>query len=268
MIIFHTALHAEARALIRHFRLKRQHAVHAFACFRNDDYFLIESGIGKINTAAAVAWSQAHLDTLNPVMINIGMAGHKDKTIGDLYIAHRIEDKTSGHRVYPAMTGRLNLLSDNLLTLDHPCTDYPQDIMLDMEASAFFHTASRFTTLELIQSIKVISDNQENPARRMKDKEVEALISPHLLAIHNTATALAALRTTITPTPSRDYLHITQKWHFSQYQQQQLKRLLQRHHALFGRDQIRERLPASLSSSKQLLSWLASELASQRLSYP
>ena len=48
MLIIHTALHAEARALIQYYGLKRQHDLRAFACFSNDRVFLIESGIGKI----------------------------------------------------------------------------------------------------------------------------------------------------------------------------------------------------------------------------
>lgn len=267
MIIFHTALHAEAHALIQYFSLKREHHIHMFPCFRNAEYFLIESGIGKLNTAAAIAWYSAYLNADNPVYFNIGIAGHGSKPVGHACIAHCVEDQATRYRIYPAQISNPAIDSDNVLTVDHPGDDYPDNSVIDMEASAFFHTANRFTTLELIQSLKVISDNQKYPANQIRNKNIKALIAPHLTYVENLIQKLTQLQSKIMHTDHVDYPAITQRWNFSQYQRQQLKRLLQRHQALTGNEKLLDQIPDSIINSKTLITWLFSELATHPLRY-
>ena len=54
---------------------------------------------------------------------------------------------------------------ESLVTLDQPDPSYKQRGIMDMEASGFFSTACRFGSAELIQVLKVISDNRRNDAR-------------------------------------------------------------------------------------------------------
>ena len=63
-----------------------------------------------------------------------------------------------------------------------------------MEGSAFISVANRFTSAELIQSIKIISDNAENPAQRLKTGAVETLFVPHLDIIDQVFLQLWKLR--------------------------------------------------------------------------
>lgn len=204
MLLIHTALHAEANALIRHFRLKRPHDDHAFACFMADDIWLVESGIGKVNAAAAVAWlsarAQAENPIENPIWLNIGIAGHASMAVGRLVRASCIEDNATRQRWYPPSLADSTLDSCHLLSLDQEVSGYPDNTMIDMEASGFINAANRFTTLELIQSLKVISDNHENPARRFKKQEVDDWITCHLESISRYADQLQQLREEILDT--------------------------------------------------------------------
>ena len=194
MLLIQTALHAEARALITHFKLKRQHDEHAFACFSAGDVYLVESGTGKTNSATAVGWLSAKISAENPVWLNIGMAGHANYDVGTLLLADHIEDQIKGHQWNPVMPNKTHPASDRLLTVDSPDFSYPDNAMVDMEASGFFTAACRFTQPEFIHSMKVISDNRQNPPVRMKPKDVETLFTPHLLEIEQFAEELLALR--------------------------------------------------------------------------
>jgi hypothetical protein len=90
--------------------------------------------------------------------------------------------------------------SDNLLTVDSPDFSYPDNAMVDMEASGFLTAACRFTRPELIHSLKVISDNRQNPPIRMKPKAVEDLFNPHMATIQQYMERLLELRSSLTHT--------------------------------------------------------------------
>jgi nucleoside phosphorylase len=237
MLLIHCALHAEARPFIQHLQLKRRHDIKNYACFCSDDVTLIESGTGKLNAAAATAWLGAISAAEYPVCINIGIAGHADRQLGCLVACQRIEDAASGKRWYPPRLAKNLPQGENLLTLDQPADSYPPDAAVDMEASGFMVAATRFSTLELIHSLKVISDNRDNPPGRMKTSQVEQLIAPQLENCMAVARDLLALREVLThQTSTTDIKKYLQNWHFSQYQKSQLARLLQRHSAILGRE--------------------------------
>ena len=200
MLLIHTALHAEARAIIAHFNLKRQHKERAFAYYANADIHLVESGTGKTNAATSVGWLSARISAENPVWLNIGMAGHANHDIGMLKLAHHIEDQAKGHHWNPPILTNTHPASDNLLTVDSPDSSYPDNAMVDMEASGFLTAACRFTRIELIHSLKVISDNRQNPPVRMKPKAVEILFEPHLTEIQQYMEQLLELRRTLVHT--------------------------------------------------------------------
>ena len=259
MLIIHTALHAEARALIEFLGLKRQHDIRQFACFAADRVFLIESGIGKTDTATAVGWAGAYLQTQQPLWLNVGMAGHVDIEVGCLRLAHRIEDQASGQRFYPPQLLHPVPASDNLITVEQPAHEYPPDAMVDMEASAFIRSASRFSSIELVQSVKVISDNLQHPPNRMKAAEVEALMSPHMIQIDRIAQQLLELRELLIQ-ENRQADLLLERWHFSHYQRNQLKRLLQRYQALNRDGSVLDAIPENITNSKHLIKWLNKSL--------
>lgn len=194
MLLIHTALYAEARTLITHFGLKRQHQEHAFACFSNQATWLIQSGTGKINTASAIGWLSAKVSADRPVWLNIGIAGHANHELGSLVLAHRVQDQISGHQWHPPMLVAPSLASGNLLTVEQSSSIYPDNAMLDMEASGFFTAACHFTDPRLIHSLKIIADNRQHPPTRMKPKDVDTLFGPHLNTVQRYTEELLKLR--------------------------------------------------------------------------
>ncbi len=65
-----------------------------------------------------------------------------------------------------------------------------------MEASAFYETAVRFSSSELILCLKVISDNQLSPVENIQPKQVAALIAAHLATVESLLARTVALAQT------------------------------------------------------------------------
>jgi hypothetical protein len=84
--LIHTALVAEAKPIIGHFKLKCIEKI-PFNIYKNDNILLIVSGIGGEKTRQALTYA---LSLYEPkIAINIGIAGCKDKSvkIGSLFCA-------------------------------------------------------------------------------------------------------------------------------------------------------------------------------------
>jgi nucleoside phosphorylase len=178
MIHFICALKCEASPIIDYYKLKHFQKADLFKIYRNDNHgvSVTITGIGKLAAAAATSYSYSILGCgQGDVWLNLGVAGHRSHTIGDIYLANRIEDAGSARVWYPQVLIDTEIPTASLLTLDQPCTDY-NDSMFDMEAAGFIVTACRFNNAEFIQSIKIISDNQEIPAREIAAKTVRELI--------------------------------------------------------------------------------------------
>jgi hypothetical protein len=62
-----------------------------------------------------------------------------------------------------------------------------------MEAAAFYETAIRFSSSELIQCIKIISDNKSNPTEQIKAAQVSHWIQDALPVIEEYAQQLSQL---------------------------------------------------------------------------
>ena len=169
MLIWVCALHCEAKPVIDHYRLKKSPKHRAFDLFHNDDILCVISGIGKTAAAAATAWAaglQHHSNSL--CWINLGVAGTAEKELGEIFSLNKITDQQTGHSFYPVTTFNSDIYSAQCLSLDKPSSNYLPDTLYDMEASAFFYTAARFSSAELVHSLKVISDNELYPPVRDK----------------------------------------------------------------------------------------------------
>ena len=117
-----------------------------------------------------------------------------------------------------------------LISVDQPENRYGKNAAYDMEASGFFATASRFNSSELVQVLKIISDNQANPAEQVSAKQVEEIISARLDIIDSVVQQLIQLSQQQTQQlpPTNLLNEFMQHWHFTVSQQHQLLRLLQR----------------------------------------
>lgn len=180
-IFLAVALPCEAKPLVAHFGLKKNTTVRAFAMYRNEAVYLTVTGPGKSAMAAGLAYTQAVSAGLeNALFINVGVAGHRTHEIGSAWTINKISDADTGRNYYPMPIYGLPCPATSLLTGSKPQFDYNHEHLCDMEASAFFETAARFSTGELIQSLKVVSDNRLEPERNLDPKVVEKLIRDNI----------------------------------------------------------------------------------------
>ena len=97
-----------------------------------------------------------------------------------------------------------------------------------MEASAFFETAQRFSTNELVQSIKIISDNPQKPVSDFDKSQVRSLIQPSLKLIESLTEEMIVCSDEITEPVENEkiFSEIAQVHHFSETQHYQLKKAI------------------------------------------
>lgn len=241
MIHIICALKCEAKSLIAHYRLKVCAEPAAFPLYMSQDKqtSLTICGIGKINAAAATAFTHAFLQTgKQDIWLNIGIAGHKNLDIGKIIIAHKIVEQSTQQSWYPQILFSPLCRSMEVLSCDPPATDYTDavfsDSIFEMEAAGFYATACRFATSELIHVVKIISDNQQHPADKISASFVAGLLKDKLEIIEQLITSLRQLAKDLdSPNETPDYYgQIIEKWRFTHTQRNKLKSCLNRWHVL------------------------------------
>lgn len=264
-LFFFCALHCEAKPVISHYRLKKSSDKHPFAIYRHDEVILTITGVSKNNMAAAVAYTLALFPASSPVLLNLGIAGHQTQALGRLFLADKITDTTQPDNVfYPQWVGLPITEFLPLHTVPGPSEQYPDTALCDMEASAFYQIAVKFSSVELIHCIKVISDNAEHSSFEMNAQNVSDWIADNIECIVAIAVRLCALKQhALSPThPQR--AEILARYHFSVTSKARLDQLLQRWQHLNGHSPIPlEQIPAK--NGKQFLRWLEQQSQPFRL---
>lgn len=233
------ALPCEAKPLIEAYKLKKETSIHAFSIFRNNDIILTVTGISKTAMAAGVAFTQALFPANNvPVMMNIGIAGHLRHDIGSVFLADKITDADSGRRFYPPLAFTPPCPTHSLVTLSKPRASYPQEALCDMEASAFYEISTRFSSGELVQCLKIISDNESTPIENIAAKMVSNLIEAQLTTIDLILTELTKLAAIVAEPVLPELAPILDRYRFTVNEQMQLKKLLSRWYAVNGRGNV------------------------------
>jgi adenosylhomocysteine nucleosidase len=264
MIHFICALKCESSAIIDYYDLKHLSKSQLFSIYVNKDnsVSLTISGIGKLASASATAYTYTLLECKeNEVWINLGIAGHSSRKLGELIIANRVEDSGSEQVWYPSLIIDTQIPSLGLKTLDKASFDYTND-MFDMEAAGFYSTASRFSSLELAQSIKVISDNKDSPAKNISAKNIENMMAEKIESISNLTSKLSVLASELMPMLdiSEDLNKIIKQWHFTQYQKNTLSKTIYRHRLLFPDVEPISCLNDSNRNAKEVLNVLQKKL--------
>lgn len=230
MINLVVALPAEARPLIDHFQLQGTSSPGNFRLYRGEDMTLILSGPGKTAAAAATALLGARSVSTPAAWLNIGIAGHASHAPGTGMLAHCITDQASGKRWYPPQILDLPIGSCAVVSVDTPEHRYPQDAAYDMECSGYIAIACRFSSAELVQTYKVISDNLEQPANALNPATCSQLITDRLEQIEQLVATLAVTAARVRQWHALpDELDaLRQRWRFSTAQQHQLTELARR----------------------------------------
>lgn len=230
MLIWVTALHCEAKPVIDFYRLKKSAVYRSFDLYQNDKMQCVISGIGKTSAAAATAWVAAlNHQAASIAWINLGIAGAASQGIGEIFWLNKVTDGHSNQHYYPTATFNHPIQPASCISLDQPVSDYHADVIHDMEASAFFVAATRFSTSELAHSLKVISDNHQQQTAAFDKPVISRLIQKQLETIDCFAQNLLQLNQPLIDADVAPHLwqQVLQRAHFSQTQQARLKTLLQ-----------------------------------------
>ena len=236
MIHIICALKCEARSLVAHYRLKHRQSSASFPLYisKDKEISLTISGVGKVNSAAATAFTHAFLQTRKQdIWLNVGIAGHQDMEIGEITLAHKIIDQANQSAWYPQIIIRPPCVSMEILSCDKPGTDYTNAVF-EMEAAGFYATASRFATSELIHVVKIISDNKQQPVEKMSEFFVAELVKNKLAIIDQIIELLHLLANDLDISDlSPDYYdQIIQHWRFTYAERKILKSCLNRWYVL------------------------------------
>jgi hypothetical protein len=209
--------------------------------------------------AAGVAYSQAlFATTTNPVFLNVGIAGHKEHALGSLFLLNKITDAHSQRAYYPPLVIKPPCATANVISSAKPQLVYCHDDLCDMEASAFYETATRFSTGELVQSLKVVSDNQDHPAVQINAVAASNLIAGHLDVIVQLLVQLGELAIQLKVQEPHGLKELLASYRFSAHEGQQLKAKLIRLGVLGGLVDVEEM--AELRNSKEVLKYLEEKL--------
>lgn len=260
-----TALPAEARPLIAHFRLRDKRTDSGFPVYRNDGMALAVSGPGKVAAAAATAsLAVSGTPRATAAWLNIGIAGHATHAVGRGLLVHRISDRATGKNWYPPQLIDTELPGGSLQTVDSPETGYAGDVLYDMEASGFYPVACRYATAELVQCFKVVSDNRQQAASAVTAQLCEQLITGQLDVIERLTQALAGLAAEHAAwhAPHPELERLAGHWHFTVAQQHRLGRLAHRWKTLLPGEPLWSRELANLGTAGAVLRQLEQHLDS------
>lgn len=257
------ALNCEGSPLIDHFKLKKADS-RAFDLYQSSTEInvnLVVAGIGQLNCAAAVAWLAAKTDSFDCVWLNVGTAGHLSHAIGEVALVHCSKEEGSSRHYFPPLVAAWSGKSISLLSCSSPQNNYPQSDAVDMEARAYYRTALKFSSAELVQSVKVISDNQQCGVENLNARKITDLIRAQVAAIGGFAQALLGLLETrnAVQLPVEDIAHL----HCTVSQDRQFRELVHRHQVLASfDDNLREGI-RNCRSMSQVIGFLTKELSSR-----
>lgn len=265
MINIVCALHCEAKPLIVHFKLSK--AIDAiYPLFLSQEFSsqgirLVVSGVGRVATASAIAYLFTKMgEEKNQAWLNYGIAGHKSAPIASWFNVNKITEPLTGVSWYPARFPREEIKVSRLMTVDVPCSSYEDDLLYDMEASAFMATALKFTSTELIQVMKLISDNENSSIKQINKNQVKALFDENLDLLLSCIQTLQKEQAAFIDIYDTDalYLDCQKRWHFTAYQTNELERLIQRWRLMLDDTEISEL--HSCQNSKQVILWFKKQI--------
>lgn len=264
---FVVALKAEAGPLIECFKLAKESAPSPFPVFVNDCHRLVLSGVGKELAGKATNDLRERFPRPNQAWLNFGLAGHGTLALGTVFMANRILDDGSKKTFYPTQLLDHGLKPSTLKSLSSPVSDYPEPIGYDMEACAFCAHASLGSVRELIQVVKVVSDNPDHPVDSFDRSSAGSLIEDALPSILPLVDQLEELARKITPSHELTKLFDSAlALHpFSETQRHQVRKLLAHARALGFPEQDALETIRGAKSAKQAISELRESMEQHRV---
>jgi len=198
---------------------------------QNHSIWLIISSIGSSASSRATKHlalvSEADMGT---AWLNIGIGGHDNLPLEKAILAHKITNSSTGKTWFPQLIFDPPCLTTSVKTVEKPDFNYPDDNVVEMEASGFYSAAESYSTREMVHCMKIISDNSQSPAGKITAAIVDKSISRNLSIIKELVRKLQFLsmkeqERTSDPPFLQECLS---RWHFTVTQTHQLKSLLRK----------------------------------------
>ena len=164
------AMKREAFPLISYWDLKENRD--KFYSNKKKKINLIISGIGKKKSEKATKYL-AEKTNKNSFFVNIGIAGHKDYNLGEITLVSKVTDNKTKYSWYPSLLWKTKMKKTPLITVGFPKIRYTTNNLYDMEASGFFKGAREFAGPEMVQCIKIISDNKKSSILNISSNKIE-----------------------------------------------------------------------------------------------
>lgn len=260
-VFIFVALPCEAKPFIQAWNLKKSPQHKAFSIYVNQECVIVVSGVGKLAMAAAVAYTLClYSNAADPILVNLGIAGHRNYPLGNMYLADKISDIETAKNYYPQLTFFSDIPTAAVTTLTKPSTDYDAVSLFDMEAAAFYEIATKFSTNEFIHSVKIISDNAESSIENISEAVVIDWVADKFNDINQLVNSLLKARELLPKLNNDLYSQLIQQVHFSEANAVKLKGLMQRWQTIAGDSDLKWTDSGARSSGKELIVWMEQQL--------
>lgn len=262
MINIITALKCEAKPLIEALQLSFAGNPESFPLYNNAGINLLVAGVGKTSiTAACETVHKVSGSASDGAWLNVGIAGHKSSDIGCAYLVNKVSDKNGGNPHFPYLPEGSRITNKSLVTVAEPCENYRGDNLYDMEASAFFSAAMQYSSRELVQSIKIVSDNSFSSTRKINKSLVHELIQKNIEPICEVVQLLGQESDNLRKRSAdpEHYSWLVETYHFSQYQRNELRKLLRKRASLGIRDSLDD-IAVDRDAASRILGQLRAEI--------
>lgn len=253
----------EAEKLLSFFSLELSET-DKYKVYRNSSGMqAIISGMGYVNARAATNYLGSLDSHSNEVRgwLNIGIAGHQTADIGACFVADKIVDRRQGKCFFPAII-LAGMPSVEVMTVDEPELNYPRNIAYEMEAAGFWSAATKYSSLELVQCLKIISDNKAQPIDKIAKEKIFSIINKQVDTIGQFCSYLQQLAISYSRLTHEDPMVISllEKYRFTVTEKLQLKRLEQRFSAMGKKAKFDRISSKTFSSGKELIKELSKRL--------
>jgi hypothetical protein len=95
----------------------------------------------------------------------------------------KITDNKTKYNWYPSLLWKTKIKKTPLITVGFPKIRYTTNFLYDMEASGFFKGAREFVGPEMVQCIKIISDNKKSSILNISSNKIENWINNKITII-------------------------------------------------------------------------------------
>ncbi len=267
------ALASEAKSLIEEFKMYLMPGDTLFPIYKNknENEWLVITGVGQLNIASGVSY----LYSLCPYSktsfwINFGIAG-AGKNVGDIgepFLINELRHHDFKKIYYPFILPNLKLKNAMLKTYNKPQNNYKRSFLFDMEGWVFYNIVQKKITRELIAVVKIISDNSPETILSINKNFINKFIKDkieYLMTLRDFGFSLSDLETERKKEHFL-FVDITEKFHFTFSQCQQLKNFLIRWDVNFPERSLFSEIK-DLNDAKSILDYMESSLKHHKLKW-